>query len=225
MREDLLRLLSDLISRVERAHPVRVAIDGVDAAGKTTLGDELVAPIEKLGRPVIRASVDGFHLPAGVRYRRGKLSAEGYYRDSFNHAALIEVLLEPLGPNGNRLYRRSGFDSRTDSPVDEPLEQAPDNAVLLFDGVFLLGDSLRPFWDYSIFVKASFETTVARAEARDGYLFGSADEVRKRYEQRYVPGQRMYLSEVSPERRASIVVINDDPSRPSVDTVSGVSRA
>jgi hypothetical protein len=40
---------------------VRVAIDGVDGVGKTTLADELVAPLQLLGRDVIRASIDGFH--------------------------------------------------------------------------------------------------------------------------------------------------------------------
>lgn len=39
-REQLLSVLAHRISAVERTHPVRVAIDGVDAAGKTTLADE-----------------------------------------------------------------------------------------------------------------------------------------------------------------------------------------
>lgn len=95
MREPLLLVLAHRISAIERTHPVRVAIDGVDAAGKTTLADELVASIETLGRPVIRASIDGFHNPAEIRYRRGRGSPEGYFRDSFNRAGLVEVLLAP----------------------------------------------------------------------------------------------------------------------------------
>ena len=41
-----------------RYHP-RVAIDGVDGAGKTTLPDELAPVIEGAGRGVVRASIDG----------------------------------------------------------------------------------------------------------------------------------------------------------------------
>ena len=55
-RQELVLELAQRISRISCAHSVRVAIDGVDAAGKTTLADELVAPLERLGRPVIRAS-------------------------------------------------------------------------------------------------------------------------------------------------------------------------
>lgn len=62
-RDQLLNQSADLINQVECAHPLRVAIDGIDAAGKTTLADELVQPVEKRGRRVIRASLDGFQHP------------------------------------------------------------------------------------------------------------------------------------------------------------------
>jgi uridine kinase len=88
-REDLVAEAAHRICQVRRSHPVRVAIDGVDAAGKTTLANELVGPLERLGRPVIRASIDGFHNPATVRYRRGDTSPEGYVRDSFNRSGLV----------------------------------------------------------------------------------------------------------------------------------------
>jgi len=216
-RSDLLSELANRIARVTRSHPVRVAIDGVDAAGKTTLADELVPLVESSGRPVIRASIDGFHNPAVVRHRRGSTSPEGYFRDSFNHTALVEVLLAPLGPDGNRLYRRAVFDFRTDLPVDSPVEEAAPRAVLLLDGVFLLTAGLRPCWDFSIFVNANFEVTIARAEIRDRDLFGDAAKVRQRYEDRYVPGQRLYLSEAQPERHASVVVDNSDPAHPRIE--------
>jgi uridine kinase len=221
-REQLLSVLAHRISAVGRTHPVRVAIDGVDAAGKTTLAEELVAPIETLGRPVIRASIDGFHNSAEIRYRRGRSSAEGYYRDSFDRAGLVEVLLAPLGPGGTRRYRRAMFDVRADAPVDATDQEASADAILLFDGVFLQVPELRPHWDYSIFVRASFETTVARAEQRDRTLFGDAMAVRRRYEECYVPGQRLYLSEVDPEQYADVIVINDDGASPSMNERRGL---
>jgi uridine kinase len=60
---------------------VRVAIDGVDGAGKTTFANELAEVVGGLGRPVIRASVDGFHNPRVVRYAQGKQSAIGFFRE------------------------------------------------------------------------------------------------------------------------------------------------
>lgn len=49
--------------------------------------------------------MDGFHHPREIRYRRGSLSPEGYYRDAFDYDAVHAQLLEPLGPGGDRRYR------------------------------------------------------------------------------------------------------------------------
>jgi uridine kinase len=204
------------IAAVARPHPVRVAIDGVDAAGKTTLADELRPAIDELGRPVIRASIDGFHRPRADRYRRGPSSPEGYYEDSFDHTALVDALLQPLGSEGSGSFRRAVFDFRTDAPVVSPVEHAPPSAVLLLDGVFLLRPELRDHFDYSVFVRAEFSTTIARAAARDVHVSGSADAVRRRYQERYIPGQQLYLERAQPERWASLVLDNDNLAKPRI---------
>jgi uridine kinase len=69
--------------------PARVAVDGVDAAGKTTLADELAARLPAAAR----LSADDFLRPPEERYRRGRESPEGYYLDSFDHARLREAVL------------------------------------------------------------------------------------------------------------------------------------
>ena len=109
IRSACLGRLVTAIGAVRCDHPTRVAIDGVDAAGKTTLADELVEPLTRTGRQVIRASVDGFHLPRAARYRRGPDSPEGYFLDSFDYPALRSALLDPLGPHGARRFRSAVF--------------------------------------------------------------------------------------------------------------------
>lgn len=89
-RTRVIELLADRICAVESDHPVRVAIDGVDGAGKTRLAEDLVNPLESRGRPVIRAALDGFHQPRAVRYRIGEDSPVGYYRDSFDHPFILQ---------------------------------------------------------------------------------------------------------------------------------------
>lgn len=219
-RAQVIDQLADLISAIKLPHPVRVAIDGIDAAGKTTLANELVAPIEHRGRQVIRASIDGFHRPRAERYRRGADSPEGYYYDSFNYSALRAALLEPLGPQGNRLYRRAVFDFRTDTAVDAPASHAVANAILLFDGVFLLRPELNASWDYRIFVHADFDVAVARAVQRDQAHGGATDVIAARYWQRYVPGQRIYLQSVRPQEKADVIVENNDPDHPHLACVT-----
>src|SRR5262245_34997490 len=102
----------------------RVAIDGVDGAGKTMFADELGDRLASSGRPLIRASVDGFHHPRAIRYRRGRTSPEGFYRDSYDYARLKRVLLDPLGPGGDRRFRRAIFDVAADAPVEAAEERA-----------------------------------------------------------------------------------------------------
>lgn len=215
-RAAILSQLAASVVAVESDHPVRVAIDGVDGAGKTTIADELVPFVERLGRPVVRASIDGFHNPRSVRQRRSDDPARGYYMDSFDYAGVREALLDPLGPGGSRQFRRALFDFRTDSAVSLPVEEVPANAVLLFDGVFLLRPELRDCWDVTIFVHARLEVTLARVLTRDEALFGSSDAVLDRYRARYIPGQEIYLAEADPMARADIVVDNNDLEAPLI---------
>lgn len=208
--------LAAAIAAVRLNHPTRVAIDGVDGAGKTTLADALVAPIRRAGREVVRASIDGFHNPRAVRYGRGSDSPEGYFLDSFNYVALQRELLEPLGPNGDREVRIAVFDYRAEQPVDAPVRIVASDAVLLFDGVFLQRWELAALWDLTIWVDAPFEITVERAVARDARNRTDAAAVRSKYDHRYVPGQRLYLEQCRPSERADIVFGNADPENPTV---------
>ena len=166
-RAELIERLAAAVLAVERTHPTRVAVDGPDAAGKTTLADELAAALAPAGREIIRASIDGFHRPRADRYRQGADSARGYYEDSFDHDALRRALLEPLGPGGDRRYRTAVFDFRTDSTVEAPVGEAAADAVLVLDGVFLQRPELCDGWELAIFVAVEPEECLRRALERD----------------------------------------------------------
>jgi uridine kinase len=219
-RAALLERLAALIDAVERPHPVRVAIDGPDAAGKTTLADELAGLLRRHGRAVVRASIDGFHRPREERYRRGRDSPLGYYEDSFDYDTLRRCLLEPLGPGGTLRYRTAVFDVRTDSPQPATETVAPRDAVLLLDGIFLLRPELFESWDLRIFVSVGFEEVLRRASERDAAHLGSRTEVERRYGDRYIPGQQLYYAAARPAETADLVVYNDDPARPALGGTS-----
>lgn len=213
-RSDCIAQLAATIAALALKHPTRVGIDGVDGVGKTTLADELVEPLVRSGRQVVRASVDGFHRPRHMRYRLGADSPEGYFLDSFDYPALRRELLDPLGPQGSRRFRRAVFDYRSDGPVDLPYENADLDAILLFDGVFLQRPELAGRWDISVWVEAPFEITVQRAVERDAGGTDRAAEIQAAYDRRYVPGQLMYLERCRPREAADIVVDNADLESP-----------
>lgn len=219
-RSSLLDLLAQFICQAPQAHPLRVGIDGIDAAGKTSLADELAAVLRSQGRAVIRATLDGFHNPRAVRYARGPLSPEGYFWNSFNYPLLRQALLDPLGPGGSRAYRTAAYDHRADHPLDLPEQTAPRESVLLFDGVFLFRPELAACFDLKIFLEISFEESLRRALSRDLPVFGSREVIEERYRLRYIPGQQLYFSLCNPRRAAHWVVGNEDVDNPTLRTQS-----
>jgi uridine kinase len=210
-RQRLLGVIARRIARLAPDRVVRIAIDGVDGAGKSTFADELADILRKLPRGVIRASVDGFHNPRALRYRRGRSSPEGYFADSYNYAALKKHLLDPLSPGGSRRYRTAVFDHVTDRPVSIPEREAPASSVLLFDGIFLHRPQLRPYWDASIFLQVDVAVSVARCASRDG----SSPDPLATTNRRYVEGQSLYLLACEPAKQATIIVDNNNLFRPA----------
>ncbi len=221
IKKDLQIRLANTIAELQRAHPIKVGIDGIDAAGKTTLAAELAVILKQEDRPIIQASLDDFHNPKRVRSCRGDLSPEGYYYDSFNYGALIDKLLSPLGPDGDGTYQAAAFDYRLDSPVDPSVCQATADAILLFDGVFLQRPILERHWDFVIYVDISFEESLTRAINRDSPYLGLAETIEKRYRRRYIPGQQQYLEACQPKERADVVIDNNSPADPKLVSWSG----
>jgi uridine kinase len=213
-RSELFTHIAQSLSLISKPHPIRVAVDGVDAAGKTIFADELAGYLKNLNRDVIQASIDGFHRPRKERYEQGADSPEGYYYDSFDYDAIQKSLLIPLGPDGDLEFIKAVFNYRTDTPVQESRQTAHRDSILLFDGVFLLRPELIQYWDYTIFIRVDFEIVLKRVLIRDQNLFGTTEVTKERYLKRYIPGQKMYLQGVNPESRADIVIINDDPVNP-----------
>jgi uridine kinase len=227
-RQEVIHTLAARIAGVKRDHPVRVGVDGITAAGKTTLADNLAEALRGGPREVIRASVDDFHNPPAVRYRRGRLSPEGYYLDTFDYPALRERLL-PLGSRGSRRYRAGALGQPDGASAAFAERTASENAILIVDGVFLFRPELNDYWDYRIFIAVDLKAAVERGIARDAGWMGSYVVARERYEQRYVPGERLYLESVRPWELADAVVENDDPARPGLrfpaDAGTGASAA
>jgi uridine kinase len=214
-RRDVLGRLAALFNKRSRNGTLRVALDGIDAAGKTNLADELAGLLARADRPVLRASIDGFHNPASVRHLRSKEEpAHSYYEDSFDYRTLRRLLLDPLGPGGDHIVRTRVFDFRTDLPVEEPPIPVQPGTVLLFDGVFLLSPELEGCWDLSVFLQVDQTTSLQRASRRDVALFGTGEAIEKRYRERYLPGQELYLSLAKPDQRADVLIDNNDPTAP-----------
>jgi uridine kinase len=214
-RQAVARLAQWIADRRLR-HPMRVAIDGVTASGKSTLARELAAAVAELGRPVIHVSMDGFHHPRARRHRQGRESASGYYEDAYDLAALARELLEPLGPGGDRQYRTSVIDLAADIATAEPVRSAPEHAVLLVDGTFLQRPEIRDLWDERVWVDTPLQIARQRGVDRDADLLGGTEAAERLFVKRYHAAAQIYIDAVTPAQRATVVFENEHPGRARV---------
>ncbi|MCB1268980.1 MAG: uridine kinase [Microthrixaceae bacterium] len=213
---DAAEVCAELIGAVAIDHPVRVAIDGITAAGKTTFAEHLASVLTADGRSVLRVSMDGFHNRRDVRYRQGRSSSDGYYEDAYDIDSLRRVLLDPLGPGGDLRYRASVLDLASDVPTDDGPFDAEPGDVLIVDGSFLQKPEIRRSWDLVVFLRASFAAAAERGARRDAELLGGLDAARAAFRDRYHAAQRRYLAECDPEHLADVVVDVEDPTAPTV---------
>jgi uridine kinase len=201
-------LLAAVASMVPAGDRVRVAVDGRDGAGKTVFADELASVLRGAGRPVVRASVDGFHRPRAARYARGR-TAQTYWRDAFDYAGLVDALLLPFAAGAP--VRTAVHDVRTDTVLSLPPVLPPAGAVLVVDGVFLHRDELVAYWDFSVYLQVDLAVSLDRLAVRDG----TPDP-----DPRYLGAQRIYAA-CDPAGRAAVVVDNTDLAAPRVKTARG----
>ncbi|MEV0804470.1 uridine kinase [Kribbella sp. NPDC050281] len=217
MRTEALTELAEIVLTVERPHPVRVAIDGCSAAGKTTLADELADVLRaRTDREIIRAGIDYFKRAPELRTAYPIESPDSYYRDTWDHDSIRERLLIPLGPDGDRQYVAAVREASARAMSDIPVLTASPDAVLVADGGFLQVPALVDHWDLRIYLYVGWDVVLRRGAARDQAWMESLAAAEERYRTRYIPGERMYVDEVQPRSRAQIVVDNEDPANPTL---------
>jgi uridine kinase len=218
--EELMEYIADQIASIKGEDcPLLVSVDGVDTSGKTIFSRLLAEKLKQRGYDTTAASVDGFHNPREIRYSRGADSPEGFYRDSYNYAALLDCLVLPFKEQSGKGFCTAVYDSVTESKVHREPRKASKASILLMEGIFLHRPELAEFWDYSIFLHVDFQQVIKRARVRDRHLIGSAEAAEKRYRSRYIPGQQLYMKEADPFSSAALVIDNNDYNSPRI--VSG----
>jgi uridine kinase len=224
-RAPVLGQVADYLVGRHIGHPLRVAVDGITASGKSFLAFELAEAIRKRGRTVITISGDDFHHQSAIRYRQGRHNANGYYEDAYDLTSLARLALAPLGPGGDLRYRARHHDLATDQVLHDAPRTAPADAVVLVDGTFLLKPELAGCWDEFIFVDTSFGEARLRGSLRDTALFGGLGRSQHAFDSRYHPASQRYLREFRPQDRATVVIENDDLARPRLQRLGRPAKA
>ncbi|MEI9907353.1 MAG: AAA family ATPase [Actinomycetota bacterium] len=187
-----------------------IGIDGVDGAGKTTFAGQLVEALNlKIDSNCIQlVSIDGFHNVREVRYKRGKDSPLGFFKDSFDYESLKQLVLNPIRKsNGDSVsIVPRCHDLNTDLQVTSENVRLEPSSVVIVEGIFLHRDEIRDYFDFTIFLEVPFAESVRRLSSRDGSIPDPSHPSLNRY----VEGQRIYFERCSPRSRASLVIDNSD---------------
>jgi uridine kinase len=195
----------------------RGGVDGVDGAGKTLFAEQLKMHLEDARKNVVLISIDNFHNPQSVRYARGKDSAIGFYSDSYNYQGFIDNVIHPFLGYKNH-YVTHLFDLESDKLLTYPALTVPDNSILIVEGIFLHRPELAAFWDYSIYLDITAETSLRRNIERSNNRndITGVKEIEKQFFARYRPGQEIYFRQANPMSKASVIIDNNDYLNPKI---------
>ena len=209
-RSEVIAALSDEILHNYGKGRAIVAVDGLDGAGKTVFADALAAHLGIGHRAVFRASIDDFHWPRVRRYARGRDSAEGFYRDSYDYETFKRMLTEPFRTGWIGSFNLRAFDLKRDIPFEPVWSSGPKDAILIVDGIFLNRPELGGIWNFSIWLEVDPDVAAARVAARDAQDY----EHDMPNPERYTGGQQLYLDEAKPRDHATAIIDNNDFEHP-----------
>lgn len=168
---------------------VRVLIDGV---GSRALSDALAPGLAAAGRAPLQVSAADFLRPAGERYEWGREDAEAFRTTWLDARALDREVLSREGG-----YLPALWDAAADRSARRAVEPVPPGAVLLVDGLLLLGRGLPA------------ELTVHLA-------LSPAALARRGVPAWQLPAYAEYDRRVRPGAVCDVLVRAEDPLRPAV---------
>jgi tRNA U34 5-methylaminomethyl-2-thiouridine-forming methyltransferase MnmC len=167
----------------------RVLLDGV---GSRALSDLLAPRLAAASRPALQVHAEDFLRPAGVRFEHGREDEESFRTTWLDAAALDREVLSREGS-----YLPALWDAAADRSARRAVQPVPPEAVLLVDGVLLLGRSLPA--DLTVHLALS-----PAALARRGVPAWQ------------LPAFAAYDREVRPGEVCDVLVRAEDPLRPAV---------
>jgi len=196
---------------------LRVAVDGLTGAGKTSFGHELAAALRRLGRATMRASMDDFKHPWRHAREHGydRVSGAGYYRNVHDFASARDLLLIPAGPAGSGEVALCGHDPLTGLDHRDTVVRTPPGTILVVDTVFAFRPEYDDCWEYRIWLDVDPQTALRRGVSRDAEAEG-IDEATRLHRDRYQPAEKIYLAEVCPQDLADVIIDNRDLANPRI---------
>lgn len=180
-------ILNHIIALKKKLGHVTVAIDGNCASGKTTLAQRLASTID-----CNLFHTDDFFLPLKSR----KLPNVGNQLFPFDCMHfLTDVILNIQNTQG---FAYQKFDCKTQSYGEKIIIEY--KSINIIEGAYSTSEALKPYYNFSIFVKADLNTQIERISQRNG------TEQLNRFTQEWIPCENIFFSKFKTEEYCDMVI-------------------
>jgi uridine kinase len=188
-----------------------VAIDGIDGSGKSMFAAALTAALAANAVPPVLLRVDDFRRP--VDWSRADKSEADLYYDEYYDLPLLDRCLRDFLDGGNSV-EIPHYDTASERLSGTRQVSYGAATVVVVEGVFVLRIPTVAARAAVIYIETTAEEASRRILSRDVARGRSPQEVQRRIEARYVPGQTRYRAALDPVARAAAVIDNQDPETP-----------
>ena len=171
--------------------PYVVAIDGLSGAGKTTLVNELKETLDN----IVIIHIDDHIVEKLKRYDTGQEQWFEYYQLQWDTEFLSEHLFQKIHQNISSLTLPF-YQSDENTHMNKTINLSTHNIVII-EGVFLLREEWKHFYDYIVFLDCPKEVRYKRVLQRDQYI-GSIEERLIKYKTRYWVAEEYYIKMQNP---------------------------
>lgn len=206
-------VIQELLTKKLRNKPLMVGINGVDTSGITTFTKEISKILNKAGFKVQVIHQDDFHNPSNIRNKEPD-PILSYYNNEFDLKYLENEIIEPISLNGCIDKEVILLDLQKDQYCLKKRYVVDKDTIVLIKGVLLYREPIDKYIDFKIYIDISFDEVIKRASKRDFVIFG--DSVSERYQNKYIPIQKLYLEKCTPKDKSNIVIDNEDYMHPKI---------
>lgn len=206
-------IAGQILNRKQKNKPMIVGINGVDTSGKSTFTKEIARYLFKTGFKSHTISIDDFHNPSKIRNKE-KNPVISYLNNAFDITKIENEIMKPLVTENKLDKELSLLHLETDEFINHKRYIIDEDTIVLFEGVLLYREPLNQYFDLRIFIDISFDEVLKRAAKRDLNLLGEC--VIEKYNNKYIPIQKLYMEKYNPKVLSDIIIDNNDYLNPKI---------
>lgn len=206
-------LFSSIIEQknINPNRPIIVAIDGSDCSGKTEFAQKLNEFFKNNAIKSEILAIDYFLNEKSIR-ESGELELfEKHYYHNYDYDKLGKILKQ-IQSLSHFEYDDFILDIENNTFTKKLKFEAESDCVVIVEGKFLLKNSLKSYFDYSIRLKIDSIHQIERALKK----YNKNQEILDYFKDVFIPANDLYETINKPDDFANVIIDNNDTENPKI---------